>query len=65
MPFEVIDDDFFEGEETADVTLTSNDIQRRIPTRVTITIVDNDCKFVIIINAHTSVNCIILSSLID
>ena len=42
-PFEVIDDDFLEGEETADVTLTSN-VQRREPTRVTITILDNDRK---------------------
>ena len=44
-PFVVIDDDSLEGDEIAEVTLTSNDIQRREPTTLTVTILDNDRKF--------------------
>ena len=44
LPFEVIDDDFLERDETAAVTLTSS-VQRSEPTTLTITILDNDREF--------------------
>ena len=43
-PFVVVDDDSLEGDEIAEVTLTSS-VQRREPTTLTITIQDNDRKF--------------------
>ena len=42
--FEVIDDDSLEGDEIAEVTLTSS-VQRREPTTLTVTILDNDREF--------------------